>query len=292
MIVVGIDENGLAPRLGMFCVTAVAFRCKKYTPQSFWKEFENLRIVDSKLMISSGKTRKGKFAVLEFLRIYKNFVPKSWNEFLSEVSFSKLDDLRKNCGQKNFCWIYDEEINFKTEKSRVLSKKKFLDVKVNFVCPKIFNSAIKRTDNKLAFEIEILEKFFKFFLNRYREKILFLCGKIGGTKKYEKFFKFLSSFKILEKKEREDSIYVFKNFEVRFIKSAEGKHFPIALASVFGKVVREIFIERMNKFFQQHLPNLPFASGYHDRNTSRFIKEALLVLKNEGIPEDCFLRKK
>jgi len=292
MIVVGIDENGLAPRLGMFCVTAAAFRCKKYTPQKFWKEFKSSGIVDSKLMMSSGKAQKGKLAVLEFLRAYKNFIPKSWNEFLSEVSFSKLDDLRKNCGERNFCWVYDEEINFEAEKPKISSEAEFLDVKVNFACPKIFNSAIKRTKNKLAFEVEILEDFFRFFTDKYRENILFLCGKVGGIKKYEKFFRFLKSFKILEKKEGEDSVYVFENFEIRFIKSAEGKHFPVALASVFGKVVREIFIERMNKFFQQHLPNLPFASGYHDRSTDRFIKEASLFLEKEGISEDCFLRKK
>jgi len=168
---------------------------------------------------------------------------------------------------------------------------KLRTVETIFYCPREFNKGIRKYENKLSLEFVILEKFFRKYYNLFGGDLLFLCGKLGGTKRYERFFNYMKKFEILKKREGSDSSYKFENFgEIKFIRSGDALHSPIALSSIFGKLVREIFLAKMNRFFRSLNPSLPRASGYNDPVTSEFIKRTKRLRMKLKIPDDCFLR--
>ncbi|MFH1352987.1 MAG: hypothetical protein ABIH68_05360, partial [bacterium] len=205
MIVVGIDENGLAPRLGMFCLTASVFECKNYKPDAFWKIFGATGVKDSKQILSSRKMEKGREIVLSFLRILDGETPSSWDVFLERVGFLRTSEYKKKC-RKNclpLCWNDDVSLegNFALPGLKLDGSVMLKDIKVLYYCPKMFNDGIKRRSTKTALEFEMLEKFFSKYRALYGENVLYVCGKLGGTKRYERFFDFLKNFELVKKTE-------------------------------------------------------------------------------------------
>jgi ribonuclease HII len=57
---------------------------------------------------------------------------------------------------------------------------------------------------------------------------------------------------------------------VRFEVDADGLHTPVAVASMVGKYVRELAMERQNRFYAKHDAALPSPSGYHDPGHGAF----------------------
>jgi hypothetical protein len=49
---------------------------------------------------------------------------------------------------------------------------------------------------------------------------------------------------------------------VSFDVGAEARHLPIALASMAAKTIRELGMERMNRFFTRRVPGLAPTAGY------------------------------
>lgn len=302
MFVIGIDENGLGPRLGMFCVTASVFECRNYDRAKFWDICGNTGVNDSKLVMSSGHLEKGRDIVLLYSKLFSGKTLNTADGFIELMSFSKPRLIKKKCPPhcREMCWGRDFEFPVRAglENSVKIAKDymrkngiKLQTVETIFYCPREFNKGINRYENKLSLEFVILEKFFRKYYNLFDADLLFLCGKLGGTKRYGRFFNYMKNFKLLKKREGSDSSYKFKNFgEIKFIRNGDALHSPIALSSIFGKLVREIFLVKMNRFFRALSPSLPIASGYNDPVTSEFIKRTKRLRTKLKIPDDCFLR--
>jgi ribonuclease HII len=79
--------------------------------------------------------------------------------------------------------------------------------------------------------------------------------------------------------------------ELRFEVDADARHLPVALASIVGKYVREVCMHRIGEFYQNDLPGLALASGYHDPVTTRFIETTEPSRRRLGIAPDCFRRQ-
>jgi hypothetical protein len=78
---------------------------------------------------------------------------------------------------------------------------------------------------------------------------------------------------------------------VRFVVDADDGHLPVALASMVGKYVREVTMERVVRFYRARVPGLPAASGYHDPVTRRFVAGTAGERVALGIVDDCFARR-
>ena len=81
-----------------------------------------------------------------------------------------------------------------------------------------------------------------------------------------------------------------KEVKISFLQNGEEKEFPVALSSLFGKYIREIFMKRINKFFQNYNPKLKPVSGYRDSLTKGFIEETEGLRKKLKVSKECFLR--
>ncbi len=308
MLVVGIDENGYGPRLGPLVVTGSLWRVDglSFLHQPY-------PLPESKKVFSSGDPRKmgtGEKLVLALFRWLKGYTPSHTLQFLSSFLLSS----QGCCFSKDMCWPEfplphwgdglpsgeEEELGKMLE--HFLSFQGYLiEVKSVLLCPRQFNEKRRELGNKIHVNFYLFEETIRYFREKYKDDFVFLCHQIGTTRDYRPFFHYLQNFKVAEE-ERETghlpfspggvSRYVFSGLgEVWFIKDGDQNCFPIAVSSLFGKYIRELFVERLNNFFQEHIPNLPYASGYGDSKTQAFIKATENVRETLGIPQQCFLRE-
>jgi hypothetical protein len=68
-------------------------------------------------------------------------------------------------------------------------------------------------------------------------------------------------------------------------------HFPVALASMVSKYLREALMREFNAFWQLHLPNLKPTAGY-PLDAARFLAEIRPVLVKLGLSERQVWRRK
>ena len=116
---------------------------------------------------------------------------------------------------------------------------------------------------------------------------------IGGIRDYASRFTRLSSHPIKALKARKGQRrYSLDGLgEVRFEIDADGRHLPVALASMVGKYVREICMRRIGEFYRRGDPELRLSSGYHDPVTTRFIDATEPSRRRLRIASDCFQRQ-
>jgi ribonuclease HII len=303
MYVIGIDENGLGPKLGMFCVTAALFDCVSYDPVVFWRKVSDGAVDDSKKVMSFGSTEKGRRIAASYLGLL-GAPPATDAEFIKKVNFRKNGPLGKDCpecgkvmcapGHSPFCDTLS--LPSATVLSSSLRKAgiRFAGVESFFMCPAEFNRGIDLYGSKLRLEFSILEKFFEKYAGLSEEgATLFLCGKLGGTKRYTPYFDRLRKHRILALSEGVDSFYEIQGLgRIEFIRDADSLHLPAALASVFGKLVREIFMESLNDYFCGFQKELSRVSGYNDPLTRDFIAKTAALREEKAVPAECFLRKR
>ncbi|MEA1965242.1 MAG: hypothetical protein U9O41_09025 [Candidatus Aerophobetes bacterium] len=310
MYVVGIDENGFGPQMGMLTVTGSLFEVKGYNREDFWNGIKGRAGVgDSKRILKFNQMAEGERTVLTYYNLFNGRLPEKFKELLDSVSLSSLQELRQYCSSPaaRVCWepeillphwikIREDEIcrdAAKIKKRMRHQEIRLIEVKTAILCPYKFNALIEKGTKKTHLDFTLFERLIEYFYKQYGNgrKYLFLCGKIGGTRRYLPWFNYLQDFKVLEKKEGIDSVYSLEGIgRICFLKDGDEKHFPIALSSIFGKYIREVFIERMNCFFTSRIKNLQPASGYHDRITEEYKKKTANLRDTLNIPDKCFLR--
>jgi ribonuclease HII len=81
-----------------------------------------------------------------------------------------------------------------------------------------------------------------------------------------------------------------RRFTVRFEVDSEAAHLPVALASMTAKYVRDLCMERLNRYFQSHMPELKPTAGYYG-DGQRFIREIAAVIERLAIDRDRLIRR-
>ena len=279
---------------------------------------------------SLNRCRMGEKTVFSFFYLLFKTFPKNSDRFLSKIllNFSLFPQLCKEsrtevkpCWEEIFLplWLQESLINEATTSSPVVArfielKKKikkeagklrkklkrekieFLGLKSICICPFQFNRLVKGKSKSYLNYLQF-EKLISYFLQKKEKNFYISADRIGGQKRYLPLLKrgFLRDWncQTLEEK-KEISSYGLnlkgKEATISFLQNGEEKEFSIALSSLFGKYIREIFMKRINKFFQNYNPELKPVSGYRDSLTKNFIKETKDLRKKLKINEECFLR--
>ncbi len=98
-----------------------------------------------------------------------------------------------------------------------------------------------------------------------------LLGKLGGMVHYAPHLP--EGARIVEES-RDRSIYQVDRLVLAFVRNADSRLLPVAMASVVGKYVRELLMLSVNRLLG-HTEAIPWASGYHhDPRTRRLVEEA------------------
>jgi len=285
MYLLGIDENGLGltnqVMLGPLLVCAVGFEFEGSSfpikiPFSFK---EKIKVDDSKNIFKAKQINTykiGETTALSFISFLKG---KNLVDFDRDI-FKEFNLLNNPCNLSGFCFSNPLKIPVWADSLEdiddFLKEKKirFIYFKFCFLCPKLLYKKDKYQKEAEAILKIILD--WQNFINTKDYKVY--CGKIKNFSKQtvKSWFK-------------EEGFLLDDNIE--FITKGDKKEFVIALSSIVGKYIREIFIKRINDYFFQYNKNIPFCCGYRqNKKFDEFIEKIKPICQRNNIELSCLLR--
>ena len=307
MILVGIDENGLGPRLGPLLVTAISARCSESGAKAARRpatKAMGARLGDSKDLVSHGDIALGEAWARATHTRASASIAKSPDDLLHALCIDSSAELRARCPKDHEaqCWRADEFFS---------ADQKMLDavagdleklaargieitrVEISIVCTERLNDAVDRKLSRFHVDLHAMERLVLSARAAANENVVAICGKVGGLNRYGDQFGPLSGrLHAVVEEGRARSEYQFPDVgRIAFVRDADGSHLLVGMASLVGKWAREVLMSRIVRHYQEGDPTLPHASGYHDPVTARFIDATKLVRKTRALPIDCFERR-
>ncbi|ODS32384.1 MAG: hypothetical protein SCARUB_02495 [Candidatus Scalindua rubra] len=179
-----------------------------------------------------------------------------------------------------------------------LEEVSLLEIKSNFLCVSEINRQIELNGNKslLLFEnsVKHIKEIFECF-GEQEPKVL--IDKHGGRNYYNKLL--VQSFEGCKVNAISEgnpiSTYKISNenrkMNVSFIEGADSKYFPTALASMFSKYIRELFIKLFNAFWQEKVQDIKPTAGYPE-DAKRFLSQIQNIRNKLKISDDILIRVK
>lgn len=300
MIVVGADENGLGPLLGPLVTTSVAIAVPTYDRARLLRKGHKVGIDDSKSTAGFGKMAVAESLALAVAEQQNGWVPGHADALLEALSLHPPQQLRKRCPPRARaqCWAErvplpcfggdvgrGREMLFRLTKQRITIER----VRSALACTSYLNEQLAEGVSRVALDLHLMEELLIDARAHVGQPLLAVCGMVGGIRDYPKHLRHLRA----EPLARTKRVIAYRSptvGEVRFEIDADARHLPVALSSMVGKYVRELWMERQNRFYQSLDPALASVSGYHDPVTRRFIGASAALRTRLGVPDGCFRR--
>jgi ribonuclease HII len=294
----GIDENGLGPRLGPLIVTAIVAETEGLGHERAEKRARGAmrqRLGDSKKLVTHGDTALGEAWARAIARRMGVSAPTDPEALVHAISLDPPDALRAPCpsAHADQCWSAEGEA-FAAEASLVETVSRDLDrlaaqgihvlrVVSVVTCARRLNEAVLHVMERLALDAR----------SRSSSDLVATCGKVGGFDKYAPAFGPLGGrLHAIVEEGRKRSEYAIPGLgRIAFVRDADDSHMLVGMASLVGKWVRDLLMARVVRYHRRNHPDLPDASGYHDPVTTRFIDATRLTRARTKLPDDCFTRR-
>ena len=303
----GIDENGLGPRLGPLVVTAVVattagdgHKRAESRPRGNLRE----RLGDSKRLVSHGDTALGEAWALAVAR-RMGHEPPTPAALLRTLCLDADETLRAPCppGHHRQCWDAATEA-FVAEPAMVAKVQRDLDrlaeqgVRIEratcvVTCTRRLNEGVERGLSRFDLDLHAMERLAIDARERAPGDIVATCGKVGGFDRYPPAFGPLSGrLHAVVVEGRARSEYAIPGLgRLAFVRDADDRHLLVCMASLVGKWARDLLMARVVRYHREDDADLPDASGYHDPVTARFVDATRLSRKRRALPDDCFERR-
>lgn len=308
----GIDEAGYGPLLGPL-VVASASVSGRTAEEDFWKRFKAARsgsrgsfvIGDSKKIYSPGRgIQKLETSVLAFITAGANGIPRTLEELLGMTAVSSRPSGRGGPPTIGRPWdSVSVELPLSVPapaveqtRDRIASSGVAPDVRIEVVTPGDFNRGLALLANKslLLFEkVEVLVK--AAIARRDGAPASIVCDRLGGRKRYGALLAGTfgqHSIRVVSESAA-GSNYILANppgtarripeTKLSFIPRADDRYFLVGLASMAAKYVRELFMHRLNKYFQTMDPGLKKTAGYYE-DGMRFLADVEHIRSRHAIP--------
>jgi ribonuclease HII len=304
---VGIDENGLGPRLGPLVVTGIVARVTddgakiaRRKPQGALAK----RLGDSKVMVSHGDVALGE-AWARALGRRLGLESDSPDVLLHQLMTDPRDELRRPCPShvEAQCWntaaeAYQAEGNLVNTVVTDLDKLavKGLDVvgvRTRVVCTKRLNEARDIGRSRFDVDLHSMEQMILDVRQKWSNELDVICGKVGGYARYSGAFGPLAGrLHAIVEEGAKRSEYRFPGLgHIAFVRDADETDLLVAMASMVGKWVRELLMGRIVRFYGLSNDLGLAASGYHDPVTEKFVQATALSRRRRAIPDACFERR-
>jgi ribonuclease HII len=303
VFVVGVDENGLGPRLGPLVATAVTLELSEYRREPLRRLGERLDIRDSKASSGFGRMAAVEGVSLALMERLHGKRPGDADAFLKLVSIDGPERLRQACpaGSAPQCWSVPVELpafgGDPDAGHRALDGLSTGGVAVRsarsaVACAGTLNREIKRLGSKLTVDLMMFERLVVDARAGSGGEVEAVCGMVGGIRNYPGYFQVFDGSGVEEiERVRGRSAYRVEGVgRVAFEVDSDARHLPVALASMVGKYLREICMERQNRFYLGRQPSLTRVSGYRDRLTAGFVEQSAALRRRLGIADSCFER--
>jgi len=305
---VGIDENGLGPRLGPLVVTAVWAQTWGAGEQRAARRPRGglrLRLGDSKKLAHFGDATLGEAWARAIAARMGDAPPAAPEPLIRALSLDAGEVLRSPCPEQHAeqCWsTADEKFaadpELVTEVERDLAKLEAQGIRVLqaacvLVCAKRLNDAAAAGLSRFDLDLHAMERLALFARDRVGCDVVATCGKVGGFDYYPPAFGPMRGWlHAVSVEGRARSEYAVPGLgRIAFVRDADESHLLVCMASLVGKWVREVLMARVVRYHRAVDPELTEASGYHDPVTARFIAASRLSREKRGLPDDCFERR-
>ena len=304
MIVVGVDENGLGPILGPLVTTAISLGLARYAPERQATIGRALGIDDSKATAGFGQ-----MAIAEGLAL-------ALVERLFRVRVTDIDGLfdcllleppatlQRPCpgGAAAQCWSAalplpcfggDIEQGHKALEGLARRGILLLHARSAVACTGALNKRLRAGQSRVEVDLELMERLVIDARAETGDEVRAICGMVGGIRNYTAKLRHFPLPDVTPVRARGGALayQVAGVGHVRFEIDADSRHLPVALASMLGKYVRELWMARQNRFYRTHDDTLDEVSGYHDPVTRRFVEATALLRQRLRVDDACFVRK-
>lgn len=308
---IGVDENGLGPRLGPMLVTAVMARVTEDGAGVIERKPRGglaKRLGDSKEMVAYGDIALAEAWARALAARGAGRAGSSYgtiDDLVQSIAFEDRAKLRALCPEHiaGQCWntiaekfvAPDDLVTTISDDLDKLAKKgvTIVAVRSSIVCAKRLNDGLDAGRSRFTMDLHAMEELVIAMQRMAGEEVEAICGKVGGFAKYSGAFGPLGGLmhSILEES-RPKSVYRFPGLgDIAFVQDGDASDLLVSLASMVGKWMREVLMERIVRHYQELVPGLAGASGYHDPVTTKFIKATELVRHAKRIDDDCFERR-
>ncbi len=318
MIQLGIDEAGLGPILGPLVTAGVILEApgrgrdpfvllEKVVARKGKRPKETRILVDDSKRVFSGKKGLARLerTALAFMALAWGEPPATGEELAGRLLSGGSPEERSSCP-----WLSTLDFSLPLAASAerveldawVLGKAagetgfRLHALLLSALHPKEFNASIDRTGNKSLTHFETFVRILKAGLRARPSRVV--LDRAGGRIHYAlplaRAFPGAGVVCREETPARQRYDLRFREgpqVEIWFQEKGETHFFSIALASCLAKYVREVFMEAMNRWFQERIPGLKPTRGYFV-DGRRFLREVRLVVQKEKVLEEAFLRKR
>ncbi len=303
MRIVGIDENGLGPQLGPLIVTAVGLDIEgDYDAQACAQLGQSLALGDSKAFSAVGHMQQAEGFTLALCQKLWDTSPSTMDALCDQLIAEGSRSLKRSCPDalnQRQCWQAPMPLpawggtiqNGQTSLERLAAQGIHLRwAQSRVVCVKRLNDARSQGRTRLRVNLDQFEHLIEAAWQSLGNDSKIICGMVGGMRHYEKHLQRIPIAQGLEQKRQQCAYRSTQGGELSFEVDADAQHLPVGLASMVGKYLRELFMERQNRFYQHHDKELSKVSGYHDPKTQKFIEQSRVLRQQLQIDDHCFRR--
>ncbi|MBI4221117.1 MAG: hypothetical protein HY607_00335 [Planctomycetes bacterium] len=317
-IIAGIDEAGYGPLLGPMVVTITAFDVPDEKANcSLWDllndaisndmkgKGQRLTVRDSKRLYNARNGLKPlENAALSFPRS-KDLKITSFYQLLKNLSCYHAETIA------GYPWYAgkDYPLPLTTNVSAVLNYADLLKYALNkqrvqfcyasscVVTVREFNEQVRATGNKSVVLFNNCAALIFRLWNDFKDNISLIVDKQGGRNNYAELLKGClpeGEVKILKESamvSTYEAVDEQRKMEISFVEKGEDTCMAVALASIFSKYVRELFMHLENQYWLHFMPNLKPTAGYYT-DALRFLSQIADVRKKEAIQDNMLIRIK
>jgi ribonuclease HII len=301
--VIGVDENGLGPVLGPLVTTSVSIEIARYQTTRLSNLGRELGIDDSKATAAFGRMAVAEGLALAVLERTHGRLPSDVEEFLTLLLLDTPELLRTRCPSTSLpqCWSIpialpcfggDVEEGRRTLHTLARRGVQIVRAKSAVACTRFLNDRLSEGQSRVEVDLELMERLVLDARAHGDADLYAICGMVGGIRNYVDKMRHFPREAVSQRRATLGTLAydVVGVGQVRFEIDADQNHFPVALASMIGKYLRELWMLRHNRFYQARDPELLDVSGYHDPVTRRFILASEALRKELGVSDACFLR--
>ncbi len=306
---VGVDENGVGPRLGPMTVTMAHATARDVRAERVARgkppRSLSSRLGDSKVLVRFGDTALGEAWARAWAA--SRGIPAPTPEALFRaLSLDDAPALERPCpdGHAAQCWSVaeetfaapDESVAQAAEDLGALARRGVVVHRLATVaiCARNLNSAARAGKSRFSVDLSAMERLVLAARGDAGADVLAICGKVGGFDRYGPDLDHLAHHPrtvICEGRPR-SAYRVTGVGQVEFVRDADANHLVVCLASLVGKWARDLLMKRIVRFYRAMDASLTDASGYHDPVTARFVEATRLLRRGRPIEDACFERIK
>jgi len=305
----GVDENGMGPRLGPLIVTSVLARTDEAGGKlvsSKPRGAVGKRIGDSKKLVAFDDSALGEAWARAIASRIRGDAPEPTTpaELLAAIGLDTERHLQAPCPSHHvdLCWNREGEAFVSTDEA-VAACSKDLDrlaaigaevirVRVAVVCTRRLNDAVTQGLSRFDVDLHTMERLALDAREAAGDEIYAFCGKVGGFDFYGRRFGPLAGHlhTVLAEGRAWSEYHLPGIGRLAFVRDADDSHLIVGLASLVGKWARDHLMRRVIRYHRVHDAALPDASGYHDPVTTQFIRASELIRRKQRVEVACFER--